>query len=177
MESFGTNNIFSMSLWKLLPSFQASLSGRPNSWISTTAATCDILPSFGMRALEAVSSVVDCGVSKWHCKKSQTCTGRKKKSCTRAYEKPFWQNGGLKIFFDGCMSDVICNINKKYKHNSRTTRQKLSESLRDPTIHLPCLVPAFIVDLEALFEQVFERTMPDSAEVCLGSARCRQNSD
>lgn len=30
-----------------------------------------------------------------------------KKNCTRAYEKPFWHNGSLELFFDWCMSDFF----------------------------------------------------------------------
>ena len=38
-------------------------------------------------------------VLQWYCKKSQTCTGQKKKSCTRAYKKPVWRNGSPELFF------------------------------------------------------------------------------
>lgn len=70
----------------------------------------------------------------------------------------------------------IRDINRKVQINQEIARQKISESLRDPAMHLLSLFSACIVHLKASCEPIFEQRLPHPAGNRPGSARCRQVS-
>ena len=54
----------------------------------------------------------------------------------------------------------IRDINRKVQINQEIARQKISESLRDPAMHLLSLFSACIVHLKASCEPIFEQRLP-----------------